>query len=71
MTWSVVYTNDEPIFWVNDFNPKGKLKAFLQADRRAPAGEFASAEIINHLTTDLGDSLNKTYSRTKQSTIAF
>ena len=42
--WSLFYTDDPPVYWKTDFGPTGALKAYLEADRKAPTGGFVSAE---------------------------
>ncbi|KAG8533950.1 uncharacterized protein KY384_001692 [Bacidia gigantensis] len=42
--WSVMYTNDDPTYWKTVYGPTGALKAFVEANKRAPTGGFVSVK---------------------------
>ncbi|KAL8728162.1 MAG: hypothetical protein Q9181_005436 [Wetmoreana brouardii] len=42
--WSVLYTNNDPLYWKTVYGPTGALEAFIKADKRATTGGFVTAE---------------------------
>lgn len=39
---SVIYTDNDPIYWRTVYGPTGALEAFVEADKMAPTGGFVS-----------------------------
>ena len=53
--WSVLYTNDDPVYWKTVYGPTGALEAFVEANKRAPTGGFVSSEVRFFLLWNVGD----------------
>ena len=43
--WSVMYTDNDPMYWKTVYGPTGALDAFVEADKMAPTGGFVSDNV--------------------------
>ncbi len=69
---SVMYTDDDPIYWRTAYGPTGALEAFVEADKMAPTGGFVSDKVSRPSPFQARVSKSQAFHscRTEKSTIA-
>ena len=43
--WSVLYTDNEPLYWKTVYGPTGALESFVESNKRASTAGFLSAAV--------------------------
>lgn len=46
--WSVIYTDNDPLYWKTVYGPTGALKAFVGANKRAAGGAIVPMVVCSH-----------------------